>query len=158
MEVIQTFPNGSTIEFGQDSNGHCVHRVCNYSSSICKYTEPFHCALTYALQFEEYFNFKDKKIKKFLFLSICNYSMVHLNPVDRLLHAAVTSDEAFIASLNDILKHDLRISVKDLGERSGIAQSSLYKILHGKRSPNLTTVRAICRAIQTFNPSEEGGI
>jgi hypothetical protein len=55
MDVIQTFPNGTTIEFGEDSHGHHVHRVCNPGGSICKYTEPFHCALTYANYFEEYY-------------------------------------------------------------------------------------------------------
>ncbi|MDD1672189.1 MAG: helix-turn-helix domain-containing protein [Methanomicrobiales archaeon] len=82
--------------------------------------------------------------------------MVQLNPVDRLLRAAVNSDEAFISVLTDILKHDLHISVKELGERSGIAQSSLYKILRGKRSPNLTTVRAICKALRTYMLPDEG--
>ena len=55
MEVIQTFPNGSTIEFGEDFHGHHVHRVCNASASMCRYAEPYHVALTYAAQYEEYF-------------------------------------------------------------------------------------------------------
>lgn len=64
MEVIQTFPNGSTIEFGSDPSGNHVHRICNPGGSICRYAEPFHCALTYAMQFEEYFNYKGEKITK----------------------------------------------------------------------------------------------
>jgi hypothetical protein len=55
MEVIQTFPNGSTIEFGEDWHGNQVHRVCNASASMCRYAEPYHVALTYAQQYEEYF-------------------------------------------------------------------------------------------------------
>jgi hypothetical protein len=55
MEVIQTFPNGSTIEFGEDSHGNHVHRVCNPSGSMCRYVEPYTCALVYAEQYEEYF-------------------------------------------------------------------------------------------------------
>lgn len=55
MEVIQTFSNGTTIEFGDDFHGNPVHRICNPSGSICKYAEPFHCALTYAHYFEEYY-------------------------------------------------------------------------------------------------------
>jgi predicted transcriptional regulator len=83
--------------------------------------------------------------------------MVQLDPIDRILKAALRSDEEFMAALKEIMRHDLRISVKDLAERSGIAQSSLYKILHGKRSPNLTTLRAIIRALRTFyTPTEEG--
>ena len=53
MEVIQTLPHGTTIEFGEDSGGHYVHRVCNYSGSMCRYAEPFHVALAYANQYEE---------------------------------------------------------------------------------------------------------
>ncbi|MDD1674085.1 MAG: helix-turn-helix domain-containing protein [Methanomicrobiales archaeon] len=76
--------------------------------------------------------------------------MVQLDPVDRLLRGALVSDEQFVAALAEILKHDLRISVRELSEQSGIAQSSLYKILHGKRSPNLTTLRAVIRALRSF--------
>jgi len=76
--------------------------------------------------------------------------MLATDPVDRLMRAAMTSDESFVAALNDILKNDLRISVRDLAEKCGIAQSSLYKILHGKRSPNLSTLREIVRGIRQF--------
>ena len=58
MEVIQTFPNGTTIEFGEDSHGNQVHRVCSATGAICRYTEPHHCATVYALQFEEYYALK----------------------------------------------------------------------------------------------------
>ena len=55
MEVIQTFPNGTTIEFGEDCHGHHVHRVCTSSADMCRYAEPYHVALTYANHYEEYF-------------------------------------------------------------------------------------------------------
>ncbi len=77
--------------------------------------------------------------------------MVHMDPIDRLMRASLISDEEFVVTLNSLLKHDLRISVKELSEESGIAQSSLYKILHGKRSPNLTTLRAIAHAMSHFS-------
>ena len=76
--------------------------------------------------------------------------MAQMDPIDRLMRAALISDEEFVATLNDLLRHDLRISVRELSEKSGIAQSSLYKILHGKRSPNLSTLRAIIRALRQF--------
>jgi len=76
--------------------------------------------------------------------------MLSMDPVDRLLRAALISDEVFVTTLNDLLKNDLRISVRDLAEHGGIAQSSLYKILHGKRSPNLSTLREIVRALRQF--------
>lgn len=77
--------------------------------------------------------------------------MVQADPVDRLLHAALASDEEFVGMLNNILKNDLRISVRELSEKSGISVSSLYKLLHGRRSPNLSTLREIVRAIRQFS-------
>ena len=53
MEIIQTLPNGTTIEFGTDAHGNHVHRVCSPTKSLCRYTEPYHCALAYATQYEE---------------------------------------------------------------------------------------------------------
>ena len=84
------------------------------------------------------------------------FSFMQRDPIDRLLRAALISDEEFVATLRTILKTELRISIRTLSETSGIAQSSLYKILDGKRSPNLTTVRSICRAIRRFYRTEEG--
>jgi predicted transcriptional regulator len=82
--------------------------------------------------------------------------MVQIDPIDRLMRAALTSDEEFVTTLNDLLRHDLRISIRELSEKSGIAQSSLYKIMHGKRSPNLTTLREIIRAMRQFYRTSEG--
>jgi predicted transcriptional regulator len=76
--------------------------------------------------------------------------MTHVDPIDRLMRAALSSDDEFVATLNDLMKNDLRISVRDLAEKSGIAQSSLYKILHKERSPNLSTLREIIAALRQF--------
>ena len=85
--------------------------------------------------------------------------MVQTDPVDRLMRAALISDEEFVTTLNDLLRHDLRISIRELSDKSGIAQSSLYKIMHGKRSPNLSTLRAIIRALrQLYHVGDEAFI
>jgi predicted transcriptional regulator len=82
--------------------------------------------------------------------------MVQVDPIDRLVRAALISDEEFVNVLNTLLRHDLRISVRELSEQSGIAQSSLYKILHGRRSPNLSTLRAVIRALrQLYHVGDE---
>ena len=86
----------------------------------------------------------------------CIHCMVQTDPIDRLMRAALTSDEEFVAALEELLRRDLRISIRELSETSGIAQSSLYKILHGKRSPNLSTLRAIFRAMRKFYRAGEG--
>lgn len=82
--------------------------------------------------------------------------MTQTDPIDRLTRAALASDEEFVTTLDDLLRRDLRISIRELSEKSGIAQSSLYKILHGKRSPNLTTLRAIVKTMRQLYRSSEG--
>jgi len=82
--------------------------------------------------------------------------MIQTDPIDRLMRAALTSDEEFVTALDDLLRRDLRISIRELSEASGIAQSSLYKILHGKRSPNLSTLRSIIRAMRQFYRAGKG--
>lgn len=82
--------------------------------------------------------------------------MVLSDPVDRLMRASLISDQEFVRALNQIMKNELRISVRELSEKSGIAQSSLYKILHGRRSPNLSTLRAVVHALRQFERSGEG--
>jgi len=98
----------------------------------------------------------DNNRKIFGNLPLCDTYMIQSDPIERLMRAALVSDEEFVTSLDNLLKHDLRISVRELSEKSGIAQSSLYKILHGKRSPNLSTLRDIIRALRTFYSPSEG--
>jgi predicted transcriptional regulator len=98
----------------------------------------------------------DKKVFCLKEISLLCQSMVRLDPIDRLLRASMLSDEDFVATLNGILKADMRMTVRELSERSGIAASSLYKILHGERSPNLSTLRAIVGALRhVSNPGGE---
>jgi predicted transcriptional regulator len=82
--------------------------------------------------------------------------MAQVDPIDRIMRAALVSDEEFVTTLNELLRHDLRISIRELSDKSGIAQSSLYKIMHGQRSPNLSTLRAIIRALrQLYHVGDE---
>lgn len=53
MEVIQTFPNGTTIEFGKDWHGNDVHRVCSVTGAMCRFAESNHVAQAYAQHYEE---------------------------------------------------------------------------------------------------------
>ena len=89
-------------------------------------------------------------------LSFLYSTMVLTDPINRLMRAALLSDQDFVRALNQIMKTDLRISVRELSEKSGIAQSSLYKILHGQRSPNLSTLRSVVHALRQFERSGEG--
>lgn len=55
MEVIQTFPHGTTIEIGVDLHGNQVHRISTPGGSMCRFAEPYHVALTYAQQYEDFY-------------------------------------------------------------------------------------------------------
>ena len=57
----------------------------------------------------------------------CIFEMVQIDPIDRLMRAALLSDEEFIGVLNDILKKDLRITIRELSQESGIAQALFIK-------------------------------
>ena len=103
-------------------------------------------------------NFCDRRHIFINYCPYCIYRMVQIDPIDRLMRAALVSDEEFIGVLNDILKKDLRITIRELSQESGIAQSSLYKILHSRRSPNLSTLRAIVRALRRVLPAQRRGI
>ncbi len=81
---------------------------------------------------------------------------MQMDPVDRLIRAALISDEEFVQTLQEVMRHDLRLSVRELSQQSGIAQSSLYKMIHGKRSPNLSTLRAVIHAMRRITHSSEG--
>lgn len=81
---------------------------------------------------------------------------MQIDPVERLVKAALVSDEEFVQTLQEVMRHDLRISVKELSNQSGIAQSSLYKMMHGKRSPNLSTLRAVIHAMRRITHAAEG--
>ncbi len=82
--------------------------------------------------------------------------MAQVDPIDRLMRAALISDEEFVGTLNNLMKRDLRISVRELAQKSGISPSSLYKLLHGRRSPNLSTLRQIIRTLrQLYHVGDE---
>jgi len=55
MQLLETFPNGTTIELGIDLHGNQVHRICSSGGSLCRFAEPYHVAHTYALQYEEFY-------------------------------------------------------------------------------------------------------
>ncbi|MDD3621832.1 MAG: helix-turn-helix domain-containing protein [Methanofollis sp.] len=76
--------------------------------------------------------------------------MIQADPVERIIKAALISDEEFVTVIQHVLKNDLRVSVRELSERSGVAQSTLYKVLTGKRSPTLPTLRAIVNSVRSF--------
>ncbi len=75
-----------------------------------------------------------------------NYAEVVLS----LLHA-----ENFGEKLEEVIKKELGMNLKDFAIEAGIPLSTLYKIISAKREPNLSTLRKILNTIFKFLESEE---
>jgi len=76
-----------------------------------------------------------------------------MGAVHKLMRAMMEDADAFPAALRAILKEDLKVSVVEFADASGIPQPTIYKLLSGEHEPNLRTVRMCVRAIMAL----EGG-
>lgn len=70
-----------------------------------------------------------------------------MGAVHKLMRAMMEDADAFPAALRAILKEDLKVSVVEFADASGIPQPTIYKLLSGEHEPNLRTVRMCVRAI-----------
>lgn len=70
-----------------------------------------------------------------------------MGAVHKLMRSMLEDAEAFPAALRAVLKEDLKVSVIEFAEASGIPQPTIYKLLSGEHEPNLRTVRMCVRAI-----------
>ncbi|MEM1579270.1 MAG: helix-turn-helix domain-containing protein [Archaeoglobaceae archaeon] len=78
--------------------------------------------------------------------------------VDRILVSLITA-ENFGKALEEVIKKVLRLDVKDFAKEAGIPESTIYKIISGKREPNLRTLRLILNTIhRKLSPLNEGFI
>jgi predicted transcriptional regulator len=73
------------------------------------------------------------------------------------MRAILEDADAFPAALRAILKEDLKVSVVDFAEASGIPQPTIYKLLSGEHEPNLRTVRLCVRAILSLEGQRSSG-
>jgi predicted transcriptional regulator len=71
--------------------------------------------------------------------------------VDELISGLLRSDEGFREALREILEAKLKMSVPDFCARTGMSQSTMYKILQDERDPNLRTVRAVIKAVRKLD-------
>jgi predicted transcriptional regulator len=67
---------------------------------------------------------------------------------NELIDSILESDDAFRDTLRRILKTDLGMSIPEFSKKSGISQSTIYKIISEDREPNLRTLRQIIKAIR----------
>jgi predicted transcriptional regulator len=65
-----------------------------------------------------------------------------------LIDSILESDDTFRETLKKILKVDLGMSIPEFSKKSGLSQSTIYKIISENREPNLRTLRQIIKAIR----------
>lgn len=63
------------------------------------------------------------------------------------LIAELVLSEDFGKKLEDLIKKELNIEIRTFAKESGISESTIYKIISGKREPNLKTLRQIANFI-----------
>ncbi|MCS7144475.1 MAG: helix-turn-helix domain-containing protein [Archaeoglobaceae archaeon] len=71
------------------------------------------------------------------------------------LIASLIFSENFGKRLEEIVKRDLKMSLKDFAKEAKISQSTIYKLLSGDREPNLSTLRKIAETIAKFSRNSE---
>jgi predicted transcriptional regulator len=80
-----------------------------------------------------------------------------MSAVHKLMRAMMEDADAFPAALRAVLKDDLKVSVVEFADASGIPQPTIYKLLSGEHEPNLRTVRMCVRAIIALEGARPDG-
>ncbi|MFP4169405.1 MAG: transcriptional regulator [Methanomassiliicoccales archaeon] len=68
--------------------------------------------------------------------------------VDELVSGILRGPGGFRDALKKVLEEDLEISIHEFCSRTGLSQSTVYKIMQEKREPNLRTVRMVISAVR----------
>jgi predicted transcriptional regulator len=79
-----------------------------------------------------------------------------MNAADKIIKSTLESDEVFQKTLLAVIKEDLNLSIVDFAKKANIPQSNLYKIVSGKRDPNVKTLRQIVKTIRAITKPESG--
>ena len=72
-------------------------------------------------------------------------------PINDLISGMLKEEGGFQKALKDVLENDLNMTVNEFCRRTGVSQSTMYKILEEKREPNLRTVRMIIKAVRNIS-------
>jgi len=75
---------------------------------------------------------------------------------EKTIDSIFDSNKSFRKELSRAIKEDLELTAVDFAEKANIPPSTLYKVLSGKREPNLKTLRQIIKTIKTIECSERG--
>ena len=75
---------------------------------------------------------------------------------DQLLRSLTEKNSNFAENLRRIIKEDLDMDLREFAKKAGIATSTLYKIISEGRAPNLRTLRAIVRCVDSVEGNVRG--
>ncbi len=77
---------------------------------------------------------------------------------ERVVRSVFESDERFQSVLSRAIKEELGITVLKFSECASIPHSTMYKILEGRREPNVKTLRQIVKTIRKLEGTEKNFI
>ncbi|WP_333786763.1 helix-turn-helix domain-containing protein [Methanomethylovorans sp.] len=75
---------------------------------------------------------------------------------DRIMNAIIDSYDEFQRTFSIILKEDIGMTAVEFAQEASIPASTLYKIMSGKREPNMKTLRQIIKTIKRLQNAEKG--
>lgn len=75
---------------------------------------------------------------------------------DKIVDAILNSYEEFQKTFSIVLKEDLNLTAVEFAQEASIPASTLYKIMSGKREPNMKTLRQIVKTIRRLQNAERG--
>jgi predicted transcriptional regulator len=79
-----------------------------------------------------------------------------MNAADKITDAVLESDGKFREVLSKVIKDELGLTAIEFAEKADIPQSTLYKIMSGKREPNMKTLRQIIKTVKRIEGVEKG--
>lgn len=77
---------------------------------------------------------------------------------DGVVRSVFESDERFRSVLSRAIKDELGMTVLEFSECASIPHSTMYKILEGRREPNVKTLRQIVKTIRKLEGTEKNFI
>ncbi|MEM0350852.1 MAG: helix-turn-helix domain-containing protein [Archaeoglobaceae archaeon] len=69
-----------------------------------------------------------------------------MNVMEMILFLILAED--FGKALEKIIREDLKMDVREFARRAKISESTIYKLISGKREPNLRTLRQIIKGMK----------
>lgn len=79
-----------------------------------------------------------------------------MSVADKIIDAVFESDDDFRKILSSTIKEELNMNMAEFAENADIPVSTFYKMMSGKREPNIKSLRQIIKTIKKLEGSEKG--